>query len=91
MDQNEKRLKLLEYKSIDAEARNRRHNLILRGFPDTLGEEDCEAKVKKKSWPKNWVLSMTCLYKGPTDYVSLTDIGMIKRHKVPDLLLSVPE
>ena len=45
--QNENRLKLLEYKSIDAEARNRRHNLIFRGFPDTLGEEDCEAKVKK--------------------------------------------
>ena len=44
--QNENRLKLLEYKSIDAEARHRRHILIFRGFPDTLGEEDCEAKVK---------------------------------------------
>ena len=47
VDQNENRLKLLEYKSIDAEARNRRHNLIFRGFPDTLGEEDCETKVKR--------------------------------------------
>ena len=44
--QNENRLKLLEYKSIDAEARHRRHNLIFRGFPDTLGEEDCDSKVK---------------------------------------------
>ena len=45
-DQTDTRLKLLEYKSIDAEARNHRHILIFRGFPEILGEEDCETKVK---------------------------------------------
>ena len=32
-------LKLLRYKSIDAEARSRRSNLIFRGIPETMGED----------------------------------------------------
>lgn len=40
------RVKLLEYKSIDLETRNRRHNLLFRGFRETNEEENCEAIVK---------------------------------------------
>ena len=36
------RLTLLEYKSIDMEARSRRNNLIFRGHPETVGNDDCE-------------------------------------------------
>ena len=32
---NENRLELLEYKSIDAEARSRRNNLIFRGLSES--------------------------------------------------------
>lgn len=32
------RVKLLEYRSIDQEARNRRNNLIFRGIPEVVGE-----------------------------------------------------
>ena len=39
---NANRLKLLEYKSIDAEARNRRNNLIFRGIDETMNEDDDE-------------------------------------------------
>ena len=40
------RVKLLEYKSIDLETINRRHNLVFRGFRETNDEENCEAMVK---------------------------------------------
>lgn len=36
------RLKTLEYKSIDQEARSRRNNLIFRGFPEVGLNENCE-------------------------------------------------
>ena len=41
------RLKLLEYKSIDAEARSRRNNLIFRGIDENMNEDDdeCERRV----------------------------------------------
>ena len=34
-----------EYKSIDTEARSRRHNLIFRGHPEVVGDDDCEAII----------------------------------------------
>ena len=40
------RLKVLEYKSIDAEARSRRDNLIFRGIPEVLVIENCEDIIK---------------------------------------------
>ena len=40
------RLKVLEYKSIDAEARSRRNNLIFRGIPEILIIENCEDIIK---------------------------------------------
>ena len=42
----EKRLKVLEYKSIDQEARNRRNNLIFRGHPEFLHNDDCEGIIR---------------------------------------------
>ena len=39
--QSERRIKLLEYKSIDQEARSRRNNLIFRGFREVVGSDDC--------------------------------------------------
>ena len=49
MSFNENRLKLLEYKSIDAEARSRRNNLIFRGVGESLNpdSEDCEEKIRE--------------------------------------------
>ena len=44
--ESEKRMKLLEYKSIDLEARNRRCNLIFRGHPEVLNQDDCETIIK---------------------------------------------
>ena len=41
----DKRLKLLEYKSIDQEARSRRNNLIFRGHPEVRYNDDCEAII----------------------------------------------
>ena len=35
------RLRLLEYKSIDMEARSRRHNLIFRGHSENVENDDC--------------------------------------------------
>ena len=46
MDQNE-RLKLVEYKSIDMEARSRRNNLIFRGHPENVENDDCVAIVRR--------------------------------------------
>lgn len=43
--ESEKRMKLLEYKSIDLEARNRRCNLIFRGHPEVLNQDDCETII----------------------------------------------
>ena len=45
---DQSRIKLLEYKSIDIEARNRRHNLIFRGIKENpFIEEDCTFVVHK--------------------------------------------
>ena len=41
----DKRLRLLEYKSIDIEARGRRNNLIFGGF-DESRDEDCTEKIQ---------------------------------------------
>lgn len=43
---SDNRIKLLEYKSIDMEARNRRNNLIFRGHPELVNDDDCEAIIK---------------------------------------------
>lgn len=47
-EQNEhkRRLLLLEYKSIDSEARARRNNLIFRGVPEVLINENCDEIIK---------------------------------------------
>lgn len=42
-DEQDERIKRLEYKAIDHEARNRRNNLVIRGIPEILKEENCEA------------------------------------------------
>ena len=41
-----RRIKLLEYKSIDAEARNRRCNLIFKGISEMGDDEDCVGLIK---------------------------------------------
>lgn len=41
------RVKILEYRSIDAEARSRRNNLIFRGIPELLKSENCIDLVKR--------------------------------------------
>ena len=41
------RITLLEYKSIDMEARSRRNNLIFRGHPETVGNDDCNQIVRR--------------------------------------------
>ena len=51
MAQNE-RLKLDEYKSIDTEARSRRNNLIFRGHPENVENDDWEAISTKMAWPQ---------------------------------------
>ena len=45
-DETNRRMKYLEYKSIDPESRNRRNNLIFRGLPEVLNDENCEDIVK---------------------------------------------
>ena len=40
------RLKLLEYRSIDLEARSRRNNLLFKGIPEQ-GRENCFAEVRR--------------------------------------------
>ena len=48
MTRDQSRIKLLEYKSIDIEARNRRHNLIFRGIKENpFIKEDCTLVVHK--------------------------------------------
>ena len=49
MSVNENRLKLLEYKSIDAEARSRRNNLIFRGLSESPDpqSENCEERIQE--------------------------------------------
>lgn len=42
----EDRVTVLEYKSIDNEARNRRNNLLFRGLPELDRDEDCESIIK---------------------------------------------
>lgn len=43
---NKKRMKILEYKSIDAEARARRNNLIFRGIAEVFLVENCKEIAK---------------------------------------------
>ena len=43
--QSERRMKLLEYRSIDQEARSRRNNLIFRGHVEVAGDDDPEAII----------------------------------------------
>ena len=45
MNSYNERRKLLEYKSIDIEARSRRNNLLFRGFPDSR-DEDCRRVIR---------------------------------------------
>ena len=47
--ESDTRIKYLEYKSIDLQARSRRNNLIFRGHPELVGEEDsdCEPIIRK--------------------------------------------
>ena len=45
MNSYNERLKLLEYKSIDIEARSRRNNLLFRGFPESR-DEDCRRVIR---------------------------------------------
>ena len=40
------RLRLIEYKSIDMEARSRRNNLIFRGHPESVENDDCVAIIR---------------------------------------------
>ena len=42
--ESDTRIKYLEYKSIDLEARSRRNNLIFRGHPELVGEEDSDSE-----------------------------------------------
>ena len=42
----DKRLKLLEYKSIDQEERSRRNNLIFSGHPEVPYNDDCEVIIR---------------------------------------------
>lgn len=46
MNHTDQRVRLLEYKSIDAEVRSRRNNLIFRGIVENSINEDCESLVK---------------------------------------------
>lgn len=47
IDENTRRIKVLEYKSIDAEARSRRNNLIFRGVAESSDAyENCEQQIK---------------------------------------------
>lgn len=45
-DAHDDRIKLVEYKSIDLEARSRRNNLIFRGHTETVGDDDCVSIIK---------------------------------------------
>ena len=41
------RIRLVEYKSIDMEARSRRNNLIFRGHPESVENDDCVAIIRR--------------------------------------------
>ena len=43
---HDSRIKLLEYKSIDLEARSRRNNLIFRGHPENVENDDCVSIIR---------------------------------------------
>ena len=47
LDAHEAKIRLLEYRSIDAEARSRRNNLIFRGIAETPGDDDMCAGIIK--------------------------------------------
>ena len=42
----DRRIKLLEYKSIDQETRSQRNNLIFRGFSEVVGNDDCVSIIQ---------------------------------------------
>ena len=44
-DETNRRMKYLEYKSIDLESRSRRNNLVFRGLQEALNYENCEEIV----------------------------------------------
>ena len=44
---HDNRIRLVEYKSIDMEARSRRNNLIFRGHPETVENDNCVEIVRK--------------------------------------------
>lgn len=46
-DSHERQLKILNYKSVDLEARSRRNNLIFRGLYESSRNDDCIAFVKE--------------------------------------------
>lgn len=46
-DNNAHRINVLEYKSIDLEARSRRNNLIFRGIPEELLNENCDQLIRQ--------------------------------------------
>ena len=45
--QVERRLKLVEYRSLDQEARSRRNNLIFRGHLEIVGHDDCVGVINR--------------------------------------------
>ena len=46
MVQND-RIKVIEYKTIDMEARNRRNNLVFRGHPENLEDDNCIGIIRR--------------------------------------------
>ena len=44
---HDSRIKLIEYKSIDLEARSRRNNLIFRGHPENVENDDCTSIIRR--------------------------------------------
>ncbi|KAH3751782.1 hypothetical protein DPMN_186352 [Dreissena polymorpha] len=46
-DVTEARLRLLEYKSLEIEARSLRNNLIFNGFPEFVGTDDCVQTIRE--------------------------------------------
>lgn len=44
---HDQRIKLVEYKSLDLEARSRRSNLIFRGHPENVEDDDCASIIRR--------------------------------------------
>ena len=43
---HDQHIKLVEYKSLDLEARSRRSNLIFRGHPENVEDDDCASIIR---------------------------------------------